>query len=1664
MSTPNSTSGNDYVRYIGRVGQMAEYDCVGPANIESSCRAVDYDLASCSITDYKDRVAYSLSQFTEETKGLSELTEVIRAGQSYISIIYTYRACSRTFNMKQEQTDPAALLAYHERVFQTLHPEIQKIVQFMNFIEKVIDTMQTHFRTIVLTEMKKAVPSHELIGLFLKCINTLVILDTLKNNKSSLSNDFSAYKRSFGRIKNNVPNAADIDRTNDRLSQFLANPARPRDLIIWNLKRALQTLDNYELGIVALLEYCKYCREEKRYLLCEEEFALVRVMPYLIFLLDTDLDHNGDPLFPVKGPVINAFKNKWISMDYFQELFKVRPIVPLYGDLHINVVLVLRQCSHWDEEEMLHKWTTARPEKLQSYYLLTNHHEKIRQEHNAFASDFASLINEIRAFQKSQKLITPKMLERVFTAILTGLRTVSRWNARVRDQFAWKFANPISDTKYQEIQSKHAASVAAAAAAAELELAPEANAVSSAQLQATQERKIQEMRENALAARKTGSGSAASLQGDEYEKAVRYNYTNEELYCLIDVLGMIKGIGALMLENEASILALLNRCIHDDVQVFLQSEVARPLRRAYKNDRSDVKDILMQMREIGGDWFDYETQKDDYLKVKKELIQVNRDFPRRATAPSQTQLTLVRRMMHSVFDSRAPGMKGGIFTEKNLKDEWLAAWKQFYDTSFFYPYLLNYANTVKEATDMSFLWFREFYLEITGCVQFPISMSLPWIMTDFLIKTPSAKANIFFPFDIYNDAAVHALYHLKQQFLYDEVEAELNLSFIQLMYHISLDVFGHYKTVAGAMLLDKDFKKAFEEARGAGCLNAQHAHYHALLKQTHVTLLGRSVDVGSLVASHVNTHIRENLNIIIRRFESSDLTYIVDLRAQLENVRLTHQLLSQDLLTLDPFEDMLREANECVGIMRVRSRILNHIVNEIIFDVIPNYVYNSTTQRFVRSTQPINSPNTPPYKREPTPSCKSYILYGKGYKQAFDRQFASIRGFIGHEHWQAVLDVLESTEVPLLVQLLIEDIIANKILGDCWVALTTVSKGLPYIKLPKPQQGVIAGYLAFDMKLRNNIAAWPLLRPVLFQRLREMGNALIVISQLDHAIMVQRDLAYQVTACFSGVVPIAPHDPSLPTPAEAYSDLFVGPSTPEETPFATVVNDALELIGASPDVVQSSVGLPDDQEKLLLAQRLRHTAAIVARDLYTSEILSSHAEAMAFDDTVAAMDASLSVGSAGRNRSYLTACLSQLSALMAKQGLVSEISGRVMAGDRIVDVETARDITRVLSVLLFIFNCAPPTKEIPAPTQENPRATRIVSEPSDTELFGQGWLWAVAALLHVTGERDRFDLLDLSQHILRLDKISPCPRTLLTNAKKKDRNAPMTVEETSQILVLHFLRTAQNSVNELRDAAAIFDSHYHVPRMPVAPLDPNVVPQAAKAIPVGPAAGSSSSSLPTTLGGPEEPPASTNSAPSTSVATASSTVSTPSAPVPEVATTTSPPPLASITAAAPPPPPATASAPASSTAPPPPPPSGSGAVPPPPAPAGSASVPPPPPPPSGSGSAPPPPPPSGTVAPPPPPPSSSSGGGSVPPPPPPLAGSAAPPPLPGTSGVPPPPPPVPTSSVPPPPVPSSGVPPPPPPGSASVPPPPPPSTGTAPPPPPPPPSSAPPPPPPPPLM
>jgi hypothetical protein len=61
---------------------------------------------------------------------------------------------------------------------------------------------------------------------------------------------------------------------------------------------------------------------------------------------------------------------------------------------------------------------------------------------------------------------------------------------------------------------------------------------------------------------------------------------------------------------------------------------------------------------------------------------------------------------------------------------------------------MNLSFYFQDCCDLSQLWYREFYLEMTmgKRIQFPIEMSMPWILTDHIFTTKASSSFILLGF------------------------------------------------------------------------------------------------------------------------------------------------------------------------------------------------------------------------------------------------------------------------------------------------------------------------------------------------------------------------------------------------------------------------------------------------------------------------------------------------------------------------------------------------------------------------------------------------------------------------------------------------------------------------------------------------------------------------------------------------------------------------------------------------------------------------------------------------------------------------------------------------------------------------------------------------------
>lgn len=164
--------------------------------------------------------------------------------------------------------------------------------------------------------------------------------------------------------------------------------------------------------------------------------------------------------------------------------------------------------------------------------------------------------------------------------------------------------------------------------------------------------------------------------------------------------------------------------------------------------------------------------------------------------------------------------------------------------------------------------------------------------------------------DLYNDSAHYALTVFKKRFLYDEIEAEVNLCFDQFVYKLSEQIYAYYKHLAGSVMLDKRFRQECQNL-GTFINSPPPNRYISLLRQRHVQLLGRSIDLNRLICQRINSSMQKSLELAIARFEAVDITGVVELEALIRVNKLTHKLLSEHL-ALDEFNSMFQEANHNV--------------------------------------------------------------------------------------------------------------------------------------------------------------------------------------------------------------------------------------------------------------------------------------------------------------------------------------------------------------------------------------------------------------------------------------------------------------------------------------------------------------------------------------------------------------------------------------------------------------------------------------------------------------------------------------------------------------------------------------------------------------------------------
>jgi len=787
------------------------------------------------------------TDFAPEIKATADVEALLVEGSEHVHMLYTFRSVGRAVPMVNDQNAENKRQLNLE-TFQVLIPQIAKIRRLMDFQEKGVAIIYKCMRSLVTKEARERIVPDGYYDAITKVVDLLQKLDNLKDMKASLATDFSRYNRVLQALRAELPNGDQLAQEKHKLQLFLSNFQYPKSLIFHNLRDALKKIPGHEDVLIEMLQQNVDFIENERYLMLDEKYRLIRSLPHLMLLIDGDVDEST-------YKVINVFKDKRIKLTSLQAIFKAYPVVPECGDMSMTMLIILQRSPHWDTS-MEKAWGGEPDRKVVARYSLPTHWSDIKSQHAEYLSRFSKMSTELTTYKFQKKLAAAKYATFVSKLVVDGFKLLRSWTCTVLEAYHWKLTHPCSVETIAKLDA---------------------------------------------------------LSNNPYEFAVKYNHSPRELGVLVDIISMIKSLSTILMQAEADVAPYLRLYVHHEVQQFVSGELLPPLHRAHKRKRAII-DPLLKLRRLVADWPDKTEPADDYVRYSRQDGRVEAAHKARVVGPSPTQLQFMRTMVRSMYDQRNQ-LSVGMFSKKDLEKEDLQLMEAFYNESLCFQYLLNYTDTLSSNSDLGDLWYREFYLELSGQIQFAIELSLPWILTEHVItnqhKTMPLMENILYTMDSYNDAANRSLYVLSQRFLYDEIEAEVNLVFDQLVFLISDHIYSYYKDVVGSRQIDGTYRERL--------LHGQKKHVDVPAKrsnvptsQRHIQVLGRVIDLNILITQHVNGKFYKDVEYCIKKFEANDLSHVIEFQKALDVVRATHVALREHF-ELDSFEMILTEVDEGVG-------------------------------------------------------------------------------------------------------------------------------------------------------------------------------------------------------------------------------------------------------------------------------------------------------------------------------------------------------------------------------------------------------------------------------------------------------------------------------------------------------------------------------------------------------------------------------------------------------------------------------------------------------------------------------------------------------------------------------------------------------------------------------
>jgi cytoplasmic FMR1 interacting protein len=553
----------------------------------------------------------------------------------------------------------------------------------------------------------------------------------------------------------------------------------------------------------------------------------------------------------------------------------------------------------------------------------------------------------------------------------------------------------------------------------------------------------------------------------KYDRAVKYNYDTEEKNALVELIGYIKTLAATTIQAEPAIQEYIDRQIYGEVQEYIQNTIERPLVRARHTSDDEARRLLEVIRDLFGNW----RGDNPNSNLPEKTKQIKRHEIDPGMIPiSAHQLDILRLQLINLitekgrFTSSVSTFRWSHFRPKHVNQT-----KVFLEKARTWYPLLSYIPTIKEATNLSFLWLRETFLDVDEEVQYPVRSSLPFILAEHILNQsnrPALHDSTFFPFELYNDAAYAAIYTFNSQYLYREVEAEVELCVDMIAFTFADTFYRFCRATASTMELPPEC---------IGRITPPPMRYSVMVQQNKMQLLGTPIDFNQITTAKLNARLTEELENYIGLL--TDFRYTPYVAHLVRVANTSHALLCDNHLLMDDFETIWQRARLFDSPLCLESKLTDVIYGILDFS---RWRLNCVSRRY---TSPKTAELTELYATE-----KWTKEYAKIHRHEME--------YIGAEHIRAMIELLSPGELATIIHRLserLEDQITKVI--EIYTQVAGAIRLLPAIS-----KDDIVGYFAFNNDAYSTISH-PQLRSF-FDGMRALGNTLVFLWYIENELPV----------------------------------------------------------------------------------------------------------------------------------------------------------------------------------------------------------------------------------------------------------------------------------------------------------------------------------------------------------------------------------------------------------------------------------------------------------------------------------------------------------------------------------------------------------------------------------